>query len=80
MWLAPTSRSGFSSVTQSASRWPSGPKVTGPVKIAVFLAASQRHLNGLAAGMGWDAGMVAIAILMLASGLIMSRQEQSRTA
>ncbi len=30
-------------------------------------------------GMGWDAGMVAIAVLMLASGLIMSRQARSHT-
>ncbi|MDQ4035760.1 MAG: hypothetical protein M3153_07500 [Chloroflexota bacterium] len=28
-------------------------------------------------GMGWDAGMVAIAILMLASGLIMNRHRMS---
>lgn len=27
-------------------------------------------------GMSWDAGMVAIAVLMLASGLIMSRRER----
>ena len=30
--------------------------------------------SAMATGMGWDAGMVAIAVLMLASGLIMSRR------
>lgn len=29
--------------------------------------------SGMTAAMGWDAGMVALALLMLASGLIMSR-------
>ncbi len=29
--------------------------------------------SGMTAGMGWDAGMVALAVLMLASGVIMSR-------
>lgn len=29
--------------------------------------------SGMTAGMGWDAGMVALAVLMLVSGLIMAR-------
>ncbi|AUX10833.1 hypothetical protein AArcSl_3227 [Halalkaliarchaeum desulfuricum] len=29
--------------------------------------------SGITAGMGWDAGMVALALLMLASGVIMTR-------
>lgn len=29
--------------------------------------------SGMTAGMGWDAGMVALALLMLISGLIMTR-------
>lgn len=36
--------------------------------------------NPMTTGIGWDAGMVAIAVLMLASGLIMSRQAGSHTA
>jgi hypothetical protein len=32
--------------------------------------------SGSMGAMTWDGGMVAIAILMLASGLIMSRREQ----
>ncbi len=35
--------------------------------------------SAMATGMGWDAGMVAIAVLMLASGLIMSRHAPSDT-
>lgn len=31
----------------------------------------------MAAGMGWDAGMVALALLMLASGVIMTRTSDS---
>lgn len=31
----------------------------------------------MASGVGWDPGMVAIAVLMLASGLIMSRQRST---
>lgn len=31
-------------------------------------------------GMGWDAGMVALAVLMLASGLVMTRAEGSDRA
>jgi len=30
--------------------------------------------SGMTAGMGWDAGMAALAVLMLASGVIMSRR------
>jgi len=35
--------------------------------------------GAMTTGMGWDAGMVAIAVLMLASGLIMSRHAPSDT-
>ena len=35
--------------------------------------------NSMMADMGWDAGMVAIAVLMLASGLIMTRRASPDT-
>lgn len=35
--------------------------------------------SAMTTGMGWDAGMVAIAVLMLASGFIMSRHAPSDT-
>lgn len=34
----------------------------------------------ITAGMGWDAGMVALALLMLGSGLIMTRDESMEPA
>lgn len=37
------------------------------------MSESQMGGGSMSAGMAWDAGMVAIAVLMLASGLIMSR-------
>ena len=38
-----------------------------------------RMSSAATSGMGWDAGMVAIAVLMLASGLIMLRGGMSET-
>lgn len=36
--------------------------------------------SSMTAGMGWDAGMVALAVLMLVSGLIMTRNGSMNTA
>jgi len=36
-------------------------------------AGSQMGASPMTAGMGWDAGMAALALLMLASGIIMAR-------
>ena len=36
--------------------------------------------SGMTAGMGWDAGMVALAALMLVSGIVMTRDTRSVAA
>ena len=41
------------------------------------LSAAMSGWTSMMAGMGWDAGMLAIAVLMLISGLIMSRRGPS---
>ncbi|WP_207592814.1 hypothetical protein [Halomontanus rarus] len=41
---------------------------------------SAMGMSGATAGMGWDVGMVALAVLMLVSGLIMARGDTMDTA
>lgn len=36
--------------------------------------------SSMTAGMGWDAGMVALAVLMLVSGVIMTNRDSAETA
>jgi len=43
------------------------------------MPGSRMNGSSMMAGVGWDTGMVAIAVLMLASGLIMSSRASSDT-